>query len=403
MSRNLVVVISAVIALLGFSVRSEAQCVSYTDSTPVDYLEYRDGRFTICYSAEYPGDLEIAKTWVSRAFELGREKYGVLIPTYRDLPLELTVYFPPFDTQLTRQGVVRMACCYGESEGSYKAEMHYLTPSAWVSINGTFGGLYRKPEDYHAHYIVHEATHFFQLACCGLDASRWITEGMAESDGYLHTTEFNRTVAVEKLTQRLIGKELGTVTCCEDLSGSPTIGVSSVYWAGGWIMMYLGQEFGEQIHVEMLREDLGTVLARHGSDFRSLFESMRNYIQSYRPPVYDGYTPSIACTGRYHYRRGEWSFSIRISNDAQRPPGYNTFDFQYRSTPIEPWITHDMSSIISRGYYIVANLTLPLFQGLSSPPFEWRARACPPDGLCTDWSDTIYWTVSSCANHSNYR
>ena len=48
----------ALIGILGgFPAAAVAQCESRADATPVDYVEYREGRFTICYSIDYPDDL----------------------------------------------------------------------------------------------------------------------------------------------------------------------------------------------------------------------------------------------------------------------------------------------------------------------------------------------------------
>ena len=119
-----------------------AQCESKADASPVEYLEYRDGRYTICYSPDYPDDLELADQWVSQAFDLGVEKYGVIDPTYGDDPFKLTVYLPGAATARTSQGYVSMACCYSEG-GEVHAEVHYLTPSAWEG--DVLGGLGQPP------------------------------------------------------------------------------------------------------------------------------------------------------------------------------------------------------------------------------------------------------------------
>lgn len=132
MPRCNLLAVGAVVALLGSSIVSEAQCLSHAGDTQLDYLEYRDGRFTICYSAEYLDDLDIFRSWTEAAFELGRTKYGVLNPTWKDNSFRLTIYAPPHPTQLTSQGLVRMACCYDDTDGrTTHAEIYYMTPSAW--------------------------------------------------------------------------------------------------------------------------------------------------------------------------------------------------------------------------------------------------------------------------------
>lgn len=190
--------VHVIACVLTFPSLAGAQCESRADATPVDYLEYREGRYTVCYSSAYPDDLDFVDAWVSRAFGLGVEKYGVVTPTYGGDPFYLTVYLPGAATALTSQGLVRMACCYPDDEGTVHAEIHYLTPSAWEG--DVLGGLGQPSEYYHPHYITHETVHFFQWACCreaargdGYRWPTWLTEGMAESDGYRHTTEYSRT------------------------------------------------------------------------------------------------------------------------------------------------------------------------------------------------------------------
>ena len=225
-------------------------------------------------------------------------------------------------------------------------------------------------------------------------------EGMAEADGYLHTSEYSRTVAVEKLTERVVDRELDGVVCCEDLAGNPAIGVSSVYWAGGWVMLYLAQEFGEQIHVEMLQESPIEVLTRYESSLDSIFDGMKDYLQSYSRSLGTDYTPQVACTGRYRPNLdGSWTFTWRILNNQQRPPEHQVFRFQYRQNSTIPWVNGTASGVPL--YANESNVTLPLFQGMSSSPFEWRTRSCRDgsDNLCSDWSNTVQWTVASCANH----
>ena len=393
--------ISVVVVVVGLFLASSAfgQCLSFLDSTPVDYLEYRDGRFTVCYSASHPNDLEIAKIWVSRAFELGASKYGVIDPTLDGNRLELTIYLPPHDTQSTRQGLVRMACCYGhEGEDITHAEIHYLTPSAWVG--NSLGGLQRTPEHYHAHYLIHETMHFFQLACCGLDAPSWVYEGMSESDGYRYSTDWNATEGVSRLTNRFVFRELKSVVCCWDLETNFTLAVGDDYWAGGWIMWYLAETYGEQIHIELLSDPLVTVLAKRNIPLIQLYADIRNYVESWTPDR-SSYVPNLACTGRYWYKSsGGLSFEVQILNNQERTEDDTLFQSQYRSNSSFPWTTHRSFARVGQstdrsGY------STPLFNSLHSPPFQWRARTCPQyapsNETCSDWSNVINWTVTNCA------
>ena len=95
------------------------------------------------------------------------------------------------------------------------SEVHYLTPSAWQG--DALGGLQQPPEYYHPHYLTHEMMHYIQYVCCREDARErgyrvpnWITEGMSESDGYRHTTYYNRTEAVRRLGLKFVTTSSGT-------------------------------------------------------------------------------------------------------------------------------------------------------------------------------------------------
>ena len=275
------------VCITGWPSLAAAECKPYFgDDASIQYREYERSRYTICYGPdrEHLTDLNLVRKWVDASFRLGREKYKVTTPRYRDRDLKLTIYLPPKPTAATREGVVRFACCYSDRHGTpgvngeavLHAEIHYLTPAAWQGHR--LGGLLRPPEHYHPHYITHETMHYFQFACCrreardrGYRAPTWITEGGAESDGYLHTTEFNRTEAVRRLGLKFVDDELGSVVWGRGLDLKRTFHVSSVWWAGGFLMNYLAETYGDAIHRELLLDGLGTVLERYTSSITDLF------------------------------------------------------------------------------------------------------------------------------------
>ena len=340
--------------------------------------------------------------WVSRAFDLGAEKYGVLRPTYGGDPFYLTVYLPGAETALTSQGLVRMACCYPDGEGTTHAEIHYLTPAAWEG--DVLGGLSQPPNYYHPHYLTHETVHFFQWACCRDDADdagyrwpTWLTEGMAESDGYRHTTEYSRTTAVARLRQRVRDDERDGLIYEENLAGDRVLAVPSVYWAGGWFMNYLADTYGDEIHLDLLRRPLADVLPTHDTTIGQLFDDLVAAL-AVEPPTTPTaeYAPHVACTGRY--RGGQRpAFEARILNDEQRAATRNVFQQQYRRNASRGWTTHEGLSLIPRGV-TVSNFSNPLFTGPDSAPFQWRVRACEGNGThCGPWSNTVNWTAAACA------
>lgn len=275
-----------VAAVVLASAPAYAECNPYFGGGNIDYLEYERSNYTICYgtTSQHLTDRNIVRKWVDEGFALGREKYNVTKLNAWGHDLEFTVYLPPTPTSATYQGYVQFTCCYEDRNGMqgdngralHHAEIHYLTPSAWQGEN--LGGLQTPKSEYHAHYVMHEMIHLFQHACCrqeayegGYDVPLWITEGMAESDGYRHTTEYGRTTAQEKLGEKFLDDELGEVMWGRSLDLERAFNVTSVYWAGGFVMNHLAETYGDAIHYELLKDEIGTVLERYESSLTDLF------------------------------------------------------------------------------------------------------------------------------------
>ena len=227
-----------------------------------------------------------------------------------------------------------MACCYDDREGGdiVHAEIHYLTPSAWRGE--LLGGLGQPPEYYHPHYITHEAVHFFQYACCRTEARArgyrppsWITEGMAESDGYRHTTEYSRSTGIEKLNKRVLEREVDSVVYGQNLLSEQALVVSSVYWAGGWVMNYLAERYGDEIHVEMLGHNLPEILSKRGTSIERTFHEMAALVRSMRPEVSQ---PGDIVRARH-------LMEIRRTIEAQLPSGVSCGP--WTDDPIVPGVT----------------------------------------------------------------
>ena len=280
-----------------------AECKSYsTGNDDTRYIEYKRTNYTICYgtSQDHLEDRNIARKWVEHALRLGREKYKVRNLERDGHDLKLTVYLPSEPTSLTGQGRVANTCCYNDRYGTLgkngeivrHAEVHYLTPSAWEG--DALGGLGRPPAHYHAHYFTHEVVNILQRVCCREEARRrgynvpsWIAEGMAESDGYQRTTDYNRTIGREKLANRFIDRELGNVVWGRDLNLTRTLHVSSVYWAGGFVMNYLADAYGEGIHRELLLDPIDIVLERHHSSVTDLYVDLLVHVDELRAAADD--------------------------------------------------------------------------------------------------------------------
>ena len=256
-----IILLLSTLLLLASPSQAEATCSSAHDTTPRHYWSHPDGRYTICYQVE--ADLPMILRWVDYAFSVGAHKYGVTTPT-----VPLTLFFPAEPTTYTNHGQVTTITSQGRG-----AEIHYLTPSTWLSYY-----LDRPPEHYHAHYITHEVVNYFQWSYFDVeDVPNWIRDGMAEYDGY-HTTDYNSTVGIDSLRQHMIDGGGAGVVCCADLNGRMTLSASDEYHEGGFLMYHLAHRYGEAIHLELLEDDLQTVLGRHGSSIPLFYWYLRQFL-----------------------------------------------------------------------------------------------------------------------------
>ena len=243
--------------------------------------------------------------------------------------------------------------------------------------------LRQPPEYYHPHYITHEVVHFFQWTCCRDDREyswpTWVIEGMAESDGYRHTSEYSRTTALIDLADKVREEEMDGLACCYNLAMEEGFVISSPYWVGGWVMNYLAEESGEEIHIELLRNKLSTVLTARGLTVEELFEDMAKAIAV--EPERGTYTaPEVVCTGRYSQRdSGTYSFEVRILNNRQRPEDYTWFYQQHRIRPTDTWTAASEISWIGSSWD-QSNFSSPLFTGPSSSPISVENTV-----LCSRW------------------
>ena len=257
-----VVVVGAVVVLLGSSVLSEAQCVSSQDPSLNQYywVPIVGQFYTLCYTRGLEDDANQVRRWVDDSYQLGRVKYGITTPTNRERgTLRTTVFLPPEPTSYTGRGRVVNFCCWGSEEG-YDSEMHYLSPAAWG--DPPYGGLrYPSGEDYHAHYVMHEMVNLLHYSLEEQNRlTSWIREGLAEYDGYFHSTEWNRTVGIDRLFEYVNRRKRGDIHCCLTLSGELSIGSSDIYYGSAVIMVYLAEHFGEEIHVELFKDSLTDIL-----------------------------------------------------------------------------------------------------------------------------------------------
>jgi len=183
---------------------------------------------------------------------------------------------PPVPAKLTSQG--KLAVRYDDREGSVvRAELYYFTPSAW---RGDRLGRLRIPvADYHPHYVMHEMSHVVQYSFPrDSKPPAWIIEGIAEYEGFFHTTEYNRTTAIDSLIRYVHRNDREKILCCLTLGGSG-IATSSIYAGGAVIMLFLAERFGEGIHAELFTAPLAEVLERRGTTVAETFAELRAWFQ----------------------------------------------------------------------------------------------------------------------------
>ena len=241
---------------------------------------------TVCYDPDHPEDGRIGSHWVRRALRIGREKYGIHRPTARGRRLHITLFLPPRPTTWAYPGLTVNFCCFRDGD-SYRGEIHYLAPSApeWA---GHRGGVPHPLPDYHAHYIVHEMMNLIHYS---IDTDEypasWVREGLAEFDGYMHTTRYGRTRAIEDLLSKVSREDAPKIYCCRT-AGNParqTIATESVYFAGAAVMYYFALRFGEHTHRRFFDEPIRDVIESNGSTVSRFFDEMRRWLHDPERPL----------------------------------------------------------------------------------------------------------------------
>ena len=162
--------------------------------------------------------------------------------------------------------------------GIRRAELHYLSPSssAWPFGNNYYGSLQMNKIDYHAHYIIHEITHLWQIGmeyATGYDPPSWIWEGIAEYEGYLKSTEWNRDEGIDRFLAATREKDVKReIHCCYTLAADRlVISTTKVYYGGGLIMLFFAEHFGEPFLSELFLQPLEVVLYNRGTNVIETF------------------------------------------------------------------------------------------------------------------------------------
>lgn len=269
------------VALLASSVLANP-CKSERDDTGVESMNLiaiTHPYVTVCYDRDHPEDGRIGSQWARRALRIGREKYGINRPTAFGRRLQITLFLPPRPTRWAYPGLTVNFCCWGDGD-EYRGEIHYLGPSA-PEWEGHQGGVPHPLPAYHAHYIVHEMMNLIHYSIDTEEyPSSWVREGLAEYDGYMHTTRYGRTQAIRDLLSKVSRDDAEKIYCCRT-AGNPakrTIATQSVYFGGAAVMYYFALRFGEHTHRQLFDEPIRDVIEENGTTVSRFFGEMRRWL-----------------------------------------------------------------------------------------------------------------------------
>lgn len=278
------VITMALVALATLPHAAFAQCESVVDPettalnlTPTTISMGR-ATFTVCYDPGLAVDLPLFRRWVRRTVRRGVTHYGFTgYPDY----VTTVIFLPPVSTRLTNWGTVGWTAG-GNDRTPFQLELHYLAPSA--PSNRSFFS-HEAKTNYHSRLIVHEMTHFVQGMLThrpdGPDfrPQHWIREGHAEYEGYLHSTEWNRTTGVEKLLAEAKEDNIGAdVFCCRSLRDTRAIiDMEDVYDGGALTVMFLAEQFGEDFLPGLFQVDLPSLLRDEGMTVQRVFTRFRSW------------------------------------------------------------------------------------------------------------------------------
>ena len=268
--------------------QEQGQCSAY--DADIQWLESAHDQYSICYTAEYAGDVKVVQGIIDRAKQLMRDKYGIdkLRTELRSgdeygKPLHVNIMLLPEPNDQASTWRSGFYCCDGGL-----GQLPYLTPSHsdWKS-SSTFGGARLTPEDYHEKILTHEFVHAIQRT--DRDYSRelpqWFTEGQAEYDGIFHTTEYNRTTGFRNLVDLVHRSHMDKIVLGQTLGGDENrLVVTEIYFSASIVLRYLSERFGEDIQLRLMKHEYPTFhdalmaeIESAGTTLEAEFEGMRDW------------------------------------------------------------------------------------------------------------------------------
>jgi hypothetical protein len=254
------------------------------------WLESTNNHYSIFYQAGYEKDVAFTRTWMSRAEQLMKDKYGVTPDRYY-----MSVYLLPAPNgEMNTIQSGHNQCCTRETNGISKGTIRLLTLSApiWAESNLRSSlDLPKSGEDFHAKVLLSEYIPIGHYAVQDTrpsggwryySAPEWFVQGLQEFDAIFHTTQANRTTTVSRLL-RWAKANPSAFTCC-----SPSLKITDVYNGGATFMAFLAAQFGEDVHARLLRSSASTfelALADSTKPYTlsEVFDRFRNWLTNVRP------------------------------------------------------------------------------------------------------------------------
>ena len=224
---------------------------SSADALSCEFMVESDG-FTICHDERFPDDAEFARSVLDRAATRFRSRYGVQ-GTFT------TVYLVGEPTNVDCAGR-EFQIQPGLALNCGGDEVYLMSRSApEMDTCCTQLGFHFQSDEYQITVLTHEYSTAFQHNFSGFYSKpRWFYDGLQQYEGFFAVGNPNvwRQAAEKTYNDNAIG-------CGQGLTGE-TLTITEPYAAGATYFRYLADTFGEQIHIDMIRDgraDASQILA----------------------------------------------------------------------------------------------------------------------------------------------
>lgn len=225
--------------------------IAAADALSCDFELKSDG-FTICHDERYPQDAEFAREVLDRATTRFRARYGVQ-GTFT------TVYQVGEPTSVDCGGhQIRIQPGSALNCGGDRV---YLMSRSAPEMNRccTQLGFHFQSDEYYVTVLTHEYSTAFQHNFPSFYSKpRWFYDGLEQYEGFFAVGRPNVwRLAAEKTYND------NAISCGQGLMGE-ALTITEPYAAGATYFRYLADRFGEQIHIDMIRDgraDASQILA----------------------------------------------------------------------------------------------------------------------------------------------